>query len=248
MSSIRPSGKSRPTLVFIPCFSGAAWDLTPFPMFREWPTRTPPLPGLRRVAEYAAWVDQVTRDLPSYVLVGDSFGAAVALWWAARRPSRLVGLVASGGFVSNPLRSPALLAWIRHGPRLSGWAYRRLVIPWHARLLASPYDQSGDRPWNIGDTVRLFLAATPAHDYWLRAEAAVTADFAADVVHIAVPTLILTPEHDRLIAPPAAAPLTAIPGHREQRLPAAGHLFRFTHPTAYGRAVQKFLEEVGRGD
>jgi len=217
-------------------------------MLRAWAAVTPALPGFSDLGEYGEWVAQVTRDLPAYVLIGDSFGAAVALWWAARRPPRLAGVVASGGFASNPLRGPTLRAWIRRGPRPSGWAYRHVVLPWHARLLASPYDESGEHPWGLADTLRLFRRSTPARDYWSRAEAAITADFASDVADIAVPTLILTPEYDRLIDPAAAAPLRTIPGHRQRRLAGTGHLFRFTHPTTYGREIRDFLEEAGFGD
>ena len=53
-------------------------------------------------------------DLHSHVLVGDSFGAviaiaiAIATAMATRRPRGLAGGVLSGGFAKNPITSPTL--------------------------------------------------------------------------------------------------------------------------------------------
>lgn len=233
-----------PTLVFIPCFSGAPWDLGPFPMWRAWPAVTPALPAFPRFALYADWFRSVTAGLSTYVMIGDSFGAALALWWAARRPAGLQAVVASGGFATNPVRSAGLRWWVQHGPRLSGRAYTHGVVPWHARLPASRFDTAGDHPWRVADTVRLFRTATPAAAYWARAEAACTVDLRPDLPRITVPTLLLAPADDRLIAPAAAAALQAIPGARTEVLPRTGHLFRFSHPATYGTAIQSFLTEV----
>jgi pimeloyl-ACP methyl ester carboxylesterase len=178
------------------------------------------------------------------VLVGDSFGAAVALAFAAQRPPGLVAVVAPGGFATHPLAEPWLVTAIRHGPRLSGVAYERLVLPWHARLLRSRFDGEGDRPWSVGDTVALFRRHTPAAAYWARARAAVNADLTEVLPAIEVPTLVLSPEDDRLIDPRAGAPLRRIPRARCRTLPRTGHMFRFSHPTAYGEAVEAFLREA----
>ena len=59
---------------------------------------------------------------------------------------------------------------------------------------------------------------------------------------IDVPTLILTPSHDRLIGPEAARILReGILQATEAVLPDTGHMFRFTHPHTYARAIEKFL-------
>ncbi|MCY0899785.1 MAG: alpha/beta hydrolase [Firmicutes bacterium] len=234
----------RPTLIFVPCFSGAPWDLTPFPMLHVWPALTPSLPAFPRFAQYTDWFRSVTSSLSTYVLIGDSFGASLALWWAAQRPSGLLAVVASGGFAVNPLGSTALRWWIEKGPRLTGWAYTYGVVPFHARILASPFDTTGDHPWTIADTVRLFRDWTPAPAYWARAEAACAVDLRPDLPRITVPTLILTPTDDRLIATDATTPLMNIPQARTEILPRTGHLFRFSHPTAYGQAIKRFLTEV----
>lgn len=233
------------SLVFIPCFSGAAWELREFPMLAGWPNLVPTLPAASRLEDYVEWVRTLTRALPDFVLIGDSFGAAVALA-AASTPylGRLRGLVASGGFAVNPLRQRALAWLVRSGPHPRGASYRYGVLPMHGRLLASPYDCEGDRPWRIQDSIRLFQRHTPASAYWARAHAAVTCDLRSQLPQIAVPTLLLTPEDDRLIAPAAIEPLLRIPHHWERCLPRTGHMFRFSHPTQYGEAIRQFLGEV----
>lgn len=61
---------------------------------------------------------------------------------------------------------------------------------------------------------------------------------------MAVPTLIITPSHDKLIGEEAAEIMRAgIPGAREIVLEGAGHMFRFSHPVTYARAVETFLAE-----
>ena len=69
------------TLVTIPCFSGAPWDAEQLePLTGRRPVRTMRLPeGLDDVEAYANFVAEQVADLPSYVLVGDSYGAVIAL-------------------------------------------------------------------------------------------------------------------------------------------------------------------------
>lgn len=234
------------TMVYVPCFSGAPWDLAPFPDLAGRAALTPVLPVVDTVEAYADWLQEATQGLGPFVLVGDSFGAAVALAFAARRPPALRAVVASGGFATNPLAQPWLVAAIRHGPRLSGRVYEQMVLPWHARLLRSRYDREGDRPWSLADTVTLFRRWTPAEAYWARARAAVGTDLTEAVRTISVPTLVLSPEDDRLIAPAASRPLRDIPNAVHRTLPRTGHMFRFSHPRAYGGAVDRFLREVLR--
>ena len=58
-----------------------------------------------------------------------------------------------------------------------------------------------------------------------------------------VPTLLLTPQDDKLVGEHAAAQMLAgIPDAREVVLPATGHMFRFTHPDLYGHTITDFLD------
>jgi len=236
--------QTRPTIVTIPCFSGAPWDLDELTPLSDWPLRTMRLPdGVDSVEEYADHVIAQAAGLDDFVLVGDSFGAVVGIAVAARRPAGLRALVVSGGFAANPVRSRLGRAKIAAARLLPGVLYRRLTLPMHAASLASPYDAEGDRVLTRRDTAELFRTHTPWRSYTARAKAAFSADFRRRLRDIAVPTLILTPEHDTLVGEEAAAELRhGIPDSVERVLPRTGHMFRFTHPTRYAGHVAEFLE------
>ncbi len=231
------------TVVTVPCFSGAPWDLDQLTPLAGWPLRTMALPdGVDSVESYADHVLAQVADLDEYVLVGDSFGAVVALALAVRRPAGLRGLVLSGGFAANPVTSPLMRAKVAAARFLPGPLYRHLTLRLHAASLSSPYDGEGERPLTARDTVALFRGHTPWRSYVARARAAFTADYRQRLVDVEVPTLILTPEHDTLIGEDAATVLRrGIPDAVEHVLPRTGHMFRFTHPVAYGERVAAFL-------
>ncbi|NYI98715.1 pimeloyl-ACP methyl ester carboxylesterase [Streptomonospora nanhaiensis] len=242
------------TLVFLPCLSGAPWTPRQLAPYRHRPVRTPALPdGVDDVERYADHVAASLADLDrpgtagdpgGYVLVGDSFGANVALALAVRRPSGLRGLVLSGGFAANPVTSPLRRRALQALGRMRGPLYRGVALRAHARTLASPHDFAGEVGWSTADSRRLFLDHTPAASYGARLAAAFAADYTGRLARVRVPTLVLTPAHDVLIGPDAARILReGIPDAREVVLPRTGHMFRFSHPDTYGRAVEEFLAE-----
>ena len=238
--------RNEPTLVFVPCFSGAPWDLAPLTPLAHRPQRTFRLPeGVADIEGYAAAVAAEVADLDDYVLVGDSFGAVVALALAVRRPTGLRGLVMSGGFAANPVSSPVWKGAMRVMGKLRGPAYRRLVLSAHAHRLASPHDAEGQAAWGESDSRRLFLDNTPATSFGARVTAALTADYTDRLGDVSAPTLILTPSHDVLVGEHAARVLReGIPDAREVVLDRTGHMFRFTHPETYAGTVETFLAEA----
>ncbi|TDE49908.1 alpha/beta hydrolase [Nonomuraea mesophila] len=237
---------NQPTLVFIPCFSGAPWDLTRLTPLAHRPRRTFRLPeGVSDMEAYADAAAAHVADLDDYVLVGDSFGANIALALAVRRPAGLRALVMSGGFAANPVTSPVWRSAMRVMGKLRGGLYRQLALRAHARRLASPHDREGQVPWSAADSRRLFLEHTPAASFGARVGAALTADYVDRLDRVRVPTLIITPSHDELIGEQAAETMrTGIAGSREVVLDRTGHMFRFTHPETYAQAVETFLAET----
>ncbi|MED7931049.1 alpha/beta hydrolase [Nonomuraea sp. LP-02] len=236
-----------PTLVFVPCFSGAPWELGRLAPLAHRPLRTYRLPeGVDDMEVYADHLAAQVADLDDYVLVGDSFGANIALALAVRRPAGLRGLVMSGGFAADPVSSPFWKGAMRIMGRLRGGLYRQVVLRAHARRLSSPHDGEGQVPWSAADSRRLFLDNTPAASFGARVTAALAADHTDRLGRVEVPTLIVTPSHDELIGPEAAGIMrTGIPDAREVVLERTGHMFRFTHPVTYARAVEEFLARVG---
>lgn len=239
------TGDSRPpTVVTIPCFSGAPWELDKLAPLADWPLRTMALPdGVDSIDAYADYVVEQVADLDDYILVGDSFGAVVALAVAVRQPRGLRGLVVSGGFAANPVTSRIGRAKIGAARFLPGPLYRQLTLRLHAASLASPFDAEGDHPLSRRDTANLFREHTPWRSYTARAKAAFSADYRNRLADIGVPTLILTPEHDTLIGEDAARILRrGIHDSVEHVIARTGHMFRFTHPVTYSRHIAAFLQ------
>ena len=70
-------------------------------------------------------------------------------------------------------------------------------------------------------------------------------DYTALLKKIDVPTLILTPEEDKLIGEEAAGILLkGIKGSQEVIMPRTGHMLRFSHPGVYSLEIRKFLERA----
>jgi pimeloyl-ACP methyl ester carboxylesterase len=238
--------KRDPTLVMIPCFSGAPWQLNQLTHLRGRPMRTLRLPDdvceLETLADFIA--DQV-KDLESHVLVGDSYGAVSAIAVATRQPKGLQGLVLSGGFARSPITSPLLKALAGLAPFFPGPFYRQGTLRVHAAQLASSFDKEGEIPWSTGKTRALFIRETPHRAYVNRVRSIERTDYTAQLKKIEVPTLILTPEEDKLIGKEAAGILLkGIKGSQEVIMPRTGHMFRFSHPGAYSLEIRKFVERA----
>ena len=234
---------TEPTIVTIPCFSGAPWDERQLAPFAGRTVRTMRLPeGLDDVEAYADFVARQVADLNSYVLVGDSFGAVIALTLATRQPAALVALVLSGGFAANPL--PRWKGIASRASRFAGGPlYRQGTLRFHAFQLASKFDAAAEIPLTQTDYRQLFVANTPRRSYTARVTSVIDFDVRDRLDRVDVPTLLLTPQDDKLVGDNAAREMLAgIPDAREVVLPATGHMFRFTHPDLYGRTITDFLD------
>jgi pimeloyl-ACP methyl ester carboxylesterase len=241
---------NRPTLLMIPCFAGAPWQLNQLIALQDWPLRTLCLPDdIDDLEQLADVVLRQLRDLPSYVLVGDSFGAVIALAIAVRCPAGLKAMVISGGFARNPITSPLLKLLAGLAPYFPGPFYRGLTLRVHAFNLRSKFDAEGEIPWSMARTRKFFVRETPHHAYVNRIRSIQNTDYSQQLGRINVPTLILTPDEDRLIGRAAAQLLlSGIHGSEEVVMPRTGHMFRFSHPAAYSNVVAAFLSQALEGD
>lgn len=236
---------TQPTLVTVPCFSGAPWDERQLTPLRTYPVRTMRLPEeVDDVDRYADFLAAQVEGLSDYVLVGDSFGAVISLTLALRQPAGLRGLVLSGGFAANPLpRSKAIAA--RASRYARGPIYRHLTLRIHARELSSRFDQTAEVPHRQNDYRRLFIENTPPGSYSARVTSVISFDVRDQLAKVHVPTLLITPADDRLVGEHAAQELCqGLPNAREAVLPSTGHMFRFTHPGLYGRTILEFLQDL----
>ncbi|MDR6915943.1 pimeloyl-ACP methyl ester carboxylesterase [Pseudomonas sp. 3296] len=238
--------KNLSTLVMVPCFAGAPWQLDQLTCLQNRSMRTLCLPNdvcdLESLADFIA--DQV-KDLESYVLVGDSYGAVSSIAVATRQPRGLKGLVLSGGFAKSPITSPLLKTLAAFVPFFPGPFYRQMTLRVHAAQLASSFDKEGEIPWSTAKSHAFFAQQTPHKAYVNRMRSIEKVDYTALLKKIDVPTLILTPEEDKLIGEEAAGILLkGIKGSQQVIMPRTGHMFRFSHPGAYSFEIRKFLERA----
>ena len=236
-----------PTVVCVPCFSGAPWDLDSLPGLSGLPTRTMRLPeDVDSVEAYADFLADQVSDLPRYVLAGDSFGAVISLALAARQPVGLEGLVLSGGFAANPLPQ-----WKGIAARLSklatGLLYRQGTLRFHALQLGSRFDATAEIPHTQKDYRALFVKHTPRRSYTARVTSVTSFNMLDCLGRVDVPTLLITPADDRLVGAAAAAEmLRGIRRAKEVVLPNTGHMFRFTHPALYSSTIRSFVDTLER--
>jgi len=236
---------TRPTLVTVPCFSGAPWDERQLAPLRGYAVRTMRLPeSVDDVDHYADFLATQVEGLTDYVLVGDSFGAVISLTFALRQPTGLRGLVLSGGFAANPLPR-----WKNGAGRASHYVrgpfYRNGTLRYHARSLASRFDRDAEVPHTQNDYRQLFIENTPAESYSARVSSVISFDVRDQLTKVNVPTLLITPADDLLVGEQAAQELReGLPNAREVILPDTGHMFRFTHPDLYGRTIVDFLQDL----
>ena len=224
-------------MVLVPCFSGAPWDTDSFPMWKDRILITGQLPNAKSINDYVDIVAGWTENLPEYVLIGDSFGASIALALAERQPRGLRALVMSGGFAYAHV-TPYTRMRLAAG-RLLGQAGYPVSIYFHVKSLGSRFDPPGTQE----ELRRLFLTHSDARTFVHRGELVLAADFRPALGRVSVPTLVLTPEEDNLIGPAAAGELIhGIPDAEEVVLPRTGHLLRFTNEPEYARAVNDFLK------
>ena len=235
--------KNIPTLVMVPCFTGAPWNLQQMSYLQDWPMRTFRLPDdLDDLETLSDFVLEQVKDLESYVLVGDSFGAVISIAIATRRPQGLRGLVLSGGFAKNPITSPLLKTLAALAPLFPGPFYRQLTLRVHASNLRSVFDHEGEVPWSTAKTREFFVKETPHRAYVNRISSIEKSDYTDLLSRINVPTLILTPADDRLIGRNAAkVMLKGIADSTEVVISRTGHMFRFSHPGAYSKQIRDFL-------
>lgn len=237
---------SSPTLVTVPCFSGAPWDERQLsPLAAHYPVRTMRLPeALDDVELYADFVASEVAGLDDYVLIGDSFGAVISLTFALRQPTGLRGLVLSGGFAANPLPG-----WKARAASVSRYAgngvYRQATLRFHAYQLASRFDAAAEVPHRQRDYRRLFVENTSASSYSARVASVVSFDVLDQLHRVMAPTLLITPEDDKLVGEQAARQLReGLPQAKEVVLPRTGHMFRFTHPDLYAETITNFVAAI----
>lgn len=174
--------------------------------------------------------------LATYVLVGHSMGGKVAQLLASRRPTGLAGMV----LVAPATPTPTHLPEEALQQQLHAYESRETVLQTIAFLSARAPDAE-----TIEQIVEDSLSGTPeAKLAW--PTAAMGEDISAELPRIAVPTLLLAGEQDRLdsVEQHRREVLPRIANSRLQIIPGSGHLLPIDEPAALARAIDAFVAEL----
>ncbi len=177
--------------------------------------------------------------LSRYILIGHSMGGKVAQLVASRNPPELLGLV----LIAPATPTPTFLPEEAKQQQIHAYDTRETVLQTIAFLSKGALDQD-----TIEQVVRDSLSGTPeAKRAW--PSTAMLEDISSEVSNIAVPTLVLAGEQDRLdsveqhrrevVARIALATLEVIPQ--------SGHLLPLDEPERTARAIQQFVERATGG-
>ena len=209
---------------------------------------SPPLPGMRSVAWEADELGELLSDadhFPAHVL-GVSYGAAVALSLAVRRPELVRSAI---------VHEPPLVAWppVENRPEvrdarleLDGYAkrFRRTAAPEAAREFAERYvTGAGEFDRLPRETQEAFAAAAPNWPDELGALE--RADLDPSLLGgVDLPVLVahgeVSPLYLREIAEAVAQ---ALPNVERRPLPGAGHFPHISHPALFGGTALAFALE-----
>jgi pimeloyl-ACP methyl ester carboxylesterase len=195
--------------------------------------------GLYDLANLAADIEGVVEALrlAHYVLVGHSMGGKVAQLIASRRPPGLVGLVLVAPSPPVPMNLPLD---VRHG-MVGAYVSRESIIATVEQVLAGSPLGADDLDSVVTDSL---LGAAAAKAAWPLATS--QEDIGPVVVNIAVPTLVISGEEDR-VDPPAMLKhelLTRIPQARLALLPGIGHLVPLEAPGDLARLIRTFIQSL----
>jgi pimeloyl-ACP methyl ester carboxylesterase len=201
-----------------------------------------PAGGIRHSADTAIGVLD-TRGVERVVVVGHSYGGAVAAWLAAFHPERVAGVVLVSAAANRASLVPGdrLLAarWI--GPLASAallWGTGltlqfpplRRRIAW-ASHLPDEYIAAEGRRSLRPSTTRTFLT----EQRWLLRELPVLED---NLTRITAPTRVLVGGHDTFVPPSAGRRLAAQITNAELiEIPRAGHVINVQHPDVVAEAI-----------
>ena len=177
--------------------------------------------------------------LSRYILIGHSMGGKVVQLVASRNPPGLLGLV----LVAPATPTPTILPEQAKQQQIHAYDSRETVLQTIAFLSEGALD-----PDTVEQVVRDSLSGSPeAKRAWPCT--AMLEDISSEVSRIAVPTLVLAGEQDRLdsVDQHRREVVARIAGATLKVIPRSGHLLPLDEPEQTARAIRQFVERVRAG-
>ena len=174
--------------------------------------------------------------LRRYVLIGHSMGGKVAQLVASRNPEGLLALVLVAPATPTPCRLPEEAKQVQ----IHAYDNRETVLKTIEFLSAREHD-----PATVEQIVQDSLSGTrEAKLAW--PTSAILEDISAEISGIAVPTLVIAGEQDRLdsVEQHQREVVDRIPGATLQIIPQSGHLLPFDEPSQTANVIGRFLKNA----
>jgi pimeloyl-ACP methyl ester carboxylesterase len=190
------------------------------------------------VADLAGIVEQVAPRDGRAIVIGESFGGALALTLAAERPERVAALVIVNSF---PFFAPQLRLSLAYGGlRAMPWGMMRLVRRITAARLHSPHTHQTD--------IRQFMTLTATASrtgYLNRLRILRSWDVREALPRIAAPTLFVAADSDHLVPAVAQARLMAsrVPRATVRVLEGHGHICLIAPDVDLARMLDEWLRD-----
>ena len=170
-----------------------------------------------------------------YLLVAESYSTPLAIRFAASRPPHLQGLILCAGFASSPLcgwRRKAALVASRFLLRLpsSRWVLERFLIG------------EGADPV-LMKNLQASIAAVKPEVLAVRLREVLNCDVRGDLAKIAVPTLYIQAQGDRLVGPGSLSEILALKPDIEVEQISGPHLLFQREPIKAAAAIERFIQQ-----
>ena len=210
-----------------------------------------PVDPARQAALIHAAVRKLGVERP--VVLGFSFGGAVALAYALNHPADVSGLV-----LINPASHPwdGGVSWLYHldAVPLAGWTFRQTLMPPAAHALLARAVRGTFAPSPVPalfhETAPTRLALRPrsyaANAADMRGLNAFLAGQVPRYASLDLPVLVLASEQDRSVGIDIHARrlVRALPRAELRTFDGAGHPLLYTHPAAVAAGVRDFVRSV----
>jgi pimeloyl-[acyl-carrier protein] methyl ester esterase len=186
--------------------------------------------------ELVSWLSHIVPDDSPYVILGESFGSALAVKFAVTHPRNLVGIILTCGFVSNPVRSWGPIPKLLSHPLLC-------QIP-PPDFILGYFLYGRGAPESLKIALRQARLSAGPELLAKRSRACISCDARQELRNVEVPLLSLQATEDRLVDKGCLDEIKRI--HPETIVLSfrAPHLLLQREPREAARAITQFLEPL----